>query len=188
MLRVESPNVLTGEIEIYRCLGIHYMQNLERMGNDMILGGTLLQRYYTVYDREQMRLGFAKAKRWSDVKKLLDETRQPAETSSIVESSQPSPVPSIDPTTNEEQGQRSESFSFNSFFKSKFWIIISASIIGVVVVLSVVGIILYRRRRTRRYAQVDEPEAVSLTSNERNDQDGGQMTEESTSLVPGTRA
>eukprot|EP00871_Galdieria_phlegrea_P004291 jgi/Galph1/4863/GphlegSOOS_G3581.1 len=75
MLRVESPNLLTGEVEVYRCIGIHYMQHLERMGNDIILGGTILQRYYTVYDRENMRLGFAKAKRWSEVAHLLDETQ-----------------------------------------------------------------------------------------------------------------
>lgn len=194
MLKVESPNVLTGEMEIYRCLGIHYVQHLERMGNDMILGGTLLQRYYTVYDREQMRLGFAKAKRWSDVKSLLDETRQPEmENDTNVATPQPSPSTSNNtstPRTNEEQqGESSKPSSLLDFFsKHNFWIIVGASIVGVVVVLTVLGVVIYRRRRNR-YAQVDEAESVSLTSSGRNDQESAQLpTEESASLMPGTRA
>ncbi|EME31867.1 aspartyl protease [Galdieria sulphuraria] len=193
MLKVESPNLLTGEIEIYRCLGIHYMQHLERMGNDMILGGTLLQRYYTVYDREQMRLGFAKAKRWSDVKQVLDETRQPEKGTDNVEASQPSQSPfastSPTPRTNEEQGELSHSSSFLDILSSyRLWIVVGASIVGAFAILSVVGIILYRRRRNR-YAHVDEAEAASLTSTGRNDQDDIQLsTEESSSLMPGTRA
>ncbi|GJQ11430.1 hypothetical protein GpartN1_g3221.t1 [Galdieria partita] len=190
MLKVESPNVLTGEVEIYRCLGIHYMQHLERMGNDMILGGTILQRYYTVYDREQMRLGFARAKRWSDVKQLLDETRQPEKGNDNMEPSL-SPVASTSssPRTNEEQGPSSGPSSLLDTLSSyKLWIIVGASIIGAIAVFSVVGIVLYRRRRSR-YAQVDEAEAASLTSAARNEPDNTQAsTEESASLMPGTRA
>mmetsp|Transcript_8317 Transcript_8317/g.15054 ORF Transcript_8317/g.15054 Transcript_8317/m.15054 type:complete len:632 (-) Transcript_8317:30-1925(-) len=44
-----------------RCLGIHSLPGLEVLGNNVIIGNTLLRKYYTVYDRENLQLGFAPA-------------------------------------------------------------------------------------------------------------------------------
>lgn len=45
----------------YHCLGISYLDGLDRMDNNVILGNTVLQKYLTVYDRENDRIGFAES-------------------------------------------------------------------------------------------------------------------------------
>ncbi|CAN8074691.1 unnamed protein product [Agarophyton chilense] len=67
MLRYESEskNPFDGKV-VYRCLGISYLKNLEQMGNDVILGDTVLQKYYVEYDRENERIGFAEARNCHD--------------------------------------------------------------------------------------------------------------------------
>ena len=46
----------------FHCLGISYLEGLDRMENNVILGNTVLQKYLTVYDRKNERIGFAKSK------------------------------------------------------------------------------------------------------------------------------
>ncbi|KAI0567223.1 aspartyl protease [Gracilaria domingensis] len=52
---------LDPETYMLRCLGISPLDNLEQMGNNVILGDTVLQKYYVEYDRENDRVGFAEA-------------------------------------------------------------------------------------------------------------------------------
>jgi Xylanase inhibitor C-terminal len=44
--------------KVYRCVGIMGMDGL---GGMVVLGNTLMQRYVTVYDRTNSRIGFAEA-------------------------------------------------------------------------------------------------------------------------------
>lgn len=52
--------------KLYYCLGIAPLAGLERLPNDVIIGDTVLQKYFVEYDRENNRLGFAVAKNCYD--------------------------------------------------------------------------------------------------------------------------
>mmetsp|Transcript_16242 Transcript_16242/g.35218 ORF Transcript_16242/g.35218 Transcript_16242/m.35218 type:complete len:666 (+) Transcript_16242:201-2198(+) len=51
LLQVKRPG--------FRCLGIHALAGLESLGNNVIIGGTILRKYYTLYDRERHMVCFA---------------------------------------------------------------------------------------------------------------------------------
>lgn len=51
---------------LYYCLGIQPLAGLEAFPNDVILGDTVLQKYFVEYDRENSRVGFAVAKNCND--------------------------------------------------------------------------------------------------------------------------
>lgn len=51
---------------LYYCLGIQPLQGLEAFPNDVILGDTVLQKYFVEYDRENQRIGFAVARNCND--------------------------------------------------------------------------------------------------------------------------
>lgn len=52
--------------KLYYCLGIQPLAGLEAFPNDVILGDTVLQKYFVEYDRENGRIGFAVAKDCND--------------------------------------------------------------------------------------------------------------------------
>lgn len=64
MLRHRVQNGL-GSV-IYRCLGISALSGLEQMPNNVIIGNTVLRKYYVEYDRENSRMGFAPSKNCHD--------------------------------------------------------------------------------------------------------------------------
>ncbi|PXF47520.1 Cathepsin D [Gracilariopsis chorda] len=62
MLHYESESRLPlGGKVVYRCMGISPLEGLEHMGNEAIIGNTVLKKYYVEYDRENERVGFAEA-------------------------------------------------------------------------------------------------------------------------------
>lgn len=56
---------------LYHCLGISPLPGMEYMPNDVIIGDTILQKYFVEYDRENERIGFALAKDCSSTKSSL---------------------------------------------------------------------------------------------------------------------
>lgn len=52
--------------KLYWCLGIAPLAGLAALPNDVIIGDTVLQKYFVEYDREKGRLGFAKSKKCID--------------------------------------------------------------------------------------------------------------------------
>ena len=61
MLEYQQANTL-GPATIFRCLGFSYLEALEMFDNNVILGNTVLQKYFVEYDRANDRIGFAVAK------------------------------------------------------------------------------------------------------------------------------
>lgn len=51
---------------LYYCLGIAPLKGMESLPNDVILGDTVLQKYFVEYDRSLNRVGFAVAKNCND--------------------------------------------------------------------------------------------------------------------------
>lgn len=62
MLKYEHRSTFAWRASVFRCLGITLLPGLEHMGNNAILGNTVLQKYFVEYDRESSRIGFAIAK------------------------------------------------------------------------------------------------------------------------------
>lgn len=62
MLEYKTRSVFGWENVKYRCLGISFLDSLELMQNNAIMGNTVLQKYFVEYDRENYRIGFAVAK------------------------------------------------------------------------------------------------------------------------------
>lgn len=63
MLKLEIDNWFSTGKKIVRCLGIAYLPGMERFPNDVIIGDTVLQKYYYEIDREKNRVGFAPSKK-----------------------------------------------------------------------------------------------------------------------------
>lgn len=66
MLKYEVISTFPWEKVVYRCLGMSFLEGLEKMENNAILGNTVLQKYFVEYDRKKDRLGFAIAKNCID--------------------------------------------------------------------------------------------------------------------------
>lgn len=66
MLEYEETLTFAWEKVTYRCLGLTFLDGLETMENNAILGNTVLQKYFVEYDRENNRIGFAVAKNCVD--------------------------------------------------------------------------------------------------------------------------
>lgn len=62
MLEYEASSMFGWEKVIYRCLGIAFLDSLDLMENNAIMGNTVLQKYFVEYDRQNDRVGFAIAK------------------------------------------------------------------------------------------------------------------------------
>lgn len=62
MLKFKRRTSLMWEPILYRCLGISYLEGLQHMENNAILGNTVLTKYFVEYDRENDRIGFAVGK------------------------------------------------------------------------------------------------------------------------------
>lgn len=69
--------------KLYWCLGIYPLAGLESFPNDVIMGDTVLQKYFVEYDRENSRVGFALAKPCVDATAVEpDSMIEPRESSS----------------------------------------------------------------------------------------------------------
>lgn len=81
MLEYEITSTFPWEKVTYRCLGIAFLEGLQHMENNAILGNTVLQKYFVEYDRENDRIGFAVAKNClnSSTRMLGAESALPAE-------------------------------------------------------------------------------------------------------------
>lgn len=63
MLKITSDyGTLWSDPQVYHCLGIQPLKELEYYSNNVIIGDTVLQKYYYEIDRENNRVGFAKSK------------------------------------------------------------------------------------------------------------------------------
>ena len=67
MLKYKVSSSLSWD-KMYRCLGLGFLDGMDKIENDAIFGNTLLQKYLVEYDRENDRLGFAEAKDCRDPK------------------------------------------------------------------------------------------------------------------------
>lgn len=66
MIKYEKADTFGFRKIVYRCLGISSFQGMDLVPNNVILGNTVLQKYFVEYDRENSRLGFAVAKNCVD--------------------------------------------------------------------------------------------------------------------------
>lgn len=66
MLKYEQRSTFAWETVTYRCLGLSPLEGLQHMENNVILGNTVLIKYFIEYDRENDRVGFAISKNCAD--------------------------------------------------------------------------------------------------------------------------
>ncbi len=83
MLKVEVQDSWWLGPHTYRCLGIQPLPGMERLPNNVIIGDTVLQKYYYEIDREKNRVGFAKSKNCQLSKETIAELRKQAATTII---------------------------------------------------------------------------------------------------------
>lgn len=66
MLKYEVPSSFGLQSNLFRCLGFTYLEGMDGLGNNVIIGNTVLQKYFVEYDRQNDRVGFAIAKNCID--------------------------------------------------------------------------------------------------------------------------
>ena len=83
MLKVEVPSRWPYTKRVYRCLGIQPLPGMERLPNNVIIGDTVLQKYYYEIDREKNRVGFAISKNCQITKEVHEQLLKQSPTSII---------------------------------------------------------------------------------------------------------
>lgn len=84
MLKYETTTMMGWDRTVYRCLGITPLDGLELMSNNVILGNTVLQKYFVEYDRENDRIGFAEARNCVDPTARKAAEYAPAENGGLI--------------------------------------------------------------------------------------------------------
>lgn len=83
-LEIDDPWPPFAGKRVIRCLGIAYLPGMENFPNDVIIGDTVLQKYYYEIDREKNRVGFAPSKKCVLSQETVAELRHQAASNAVV--------------------------------------------------------------------------------------------------------